>query len=126
MSKKRQVPNTTPPKESSELHQTKKQKLNPPQEVEVIDEMFDDEREDSQLTGSVSVTHTEQKGKALHKQLSTEVSSFRPPKTDTGDIKITFINIKAKNDPLRMKVYDQYLRMAPHNQEILMSAFDIQ
>ena len=25
-----------------------------------------------------------------------------------------------------MQVYDQYLRMAPHNQERLMSAFDIQ
>ena len=57
MGKKRQVPDTTPPKESSELHQTKKKKLNPPPEVEVIDEMFDNEREDSQITGSVSMTH---------------------------------------------------------------------
>lgn len=123
--KKRQVPDTTPPKESSGIHQAKKQKPDPLPDVEIIDEMFDDGREDSQLTGTVSETNTGHKGKALQKQLSTEVSSFKPPKTDTGDIKRTFINIKAKNDPLRMKVYDQHLKMAPHNQERLMSTFDI-
>ena len=104
--KKRQAPDPTPPKESSELHEAKKQKPDPLPEVEIIDEMFDDEREDSQLTSTVSETPTGHKGKELQKQLSTEVSSFKPPKTNAGDIKRTFINIKAKNDPLRMKVYD--------------------
>ena len=54
------------------------------------------------------------------------MSSFKQPKTDAGDIKKKFISIKANNDPLRMQVYNQYLKMAPQNQERLMSAFDIQ
>ena len=55
-----------------------------------------------------------------------EISSFKTPVKDTGDIKKTFINIKARSDPLKMQVYNQYLKMAPKNQERLMSAFDIQ
>ena len=124
--KKQQVKYPTPPKESSQQPQAKRQKLNPLPEVESIDEIFDEEREDSQLTGSVSETYTGHKGKEIQKQLSTEVSSFKNPKTDAGDIKKTFISIKARNDPLRVQVYNQYLKMAPQNQERLMSAFDIQ
>ena len=45
---------------------------------------------------------------------------------DSWDIKKTFINIKARNDPLRLQVYNQYLKMAPKNQQRLMSAYDIQ
>ena len=36
------------------------------------------------------------------------------------------MNINTRNDPLRLRVYNQYLKMAPKNQEILMSAYDIQ
>ena len=56
--KKRQVPDTTPPKEPSGTHQAKKHKSDRLPEVEIIDEVFDDGREDSQLTGTVSETNT--------------------------------------------------------------------
>ena len=121
--KKRLAPDTTPSNEAPQVYQAKKHKSNPPPDVEIIDEIFDDGRESSQQTGTASETNISQK--EIQKQLSTEVSSFRPPKTDTGDIKKTFINIKKKNDPLKMKVYDQYMKMAPHNQQRLMSAFDL-
>ena len=61
--KKRQVKDPTPPKESSQQPQAKRQKLNPLPEVESIDESFDEEREDSPLTGSVSEVYTGHKGK---------------------------------------------------------------
>ena len=60
------------------------------------------------------------------KQQSIEISSFKTPVKDTGDIKKTFINIKARNDPLKIQVCNQYLKMALKNQERLMSTFDIQ
>jgi len=116
--KKRLAPDTTPSKGAPQVYQAKKHKSDLPPDVEIIDEIFDDGREDSQQTGTASET-------GIQKQLSTEVSSFRLPKTDTGDIKKTFINIKTKNEPLKMKVYDQYMKMAPHNQQRLMSAFDL-
>ena len=59
-------------------------------------------------------------------QPSTKMFSFKQLMKDAGDIKQTFISIKARNDPLRVQVYNQYLKMAPQNQERLMSAFDIQ
>jgi len=41
------------------------------------------------------------------------------------DIKKKFKEIKAKNEPLRIQVYNQYLKMASTNQNRLMSAYDI-
>jgi len=54
-----------------------------------------------------------------------EVSSTRPPSKQTSDIKRTFIELKARNDPLRLQIYNQYIKMAPTKQQRLMSAYDI-
>ena len=35
------------------------------------------------------------------------------------------MEIKAKIDPLRLQLYDQFLNMTPANQQRLMSAYDI-
>ena len=35
------------------------------------------------------------------------------------------MDIKARNDPLRRQIYNRYLKMAPKNQQRLMSAYDI-
>ena len=127
--KKRDVEVATPFTGSSQQPQTKRQKLNTPPEVESIDEILDSqgqEQLDSQQTGSVSGASTTSQRKELQKQPSIEISSFKTPVKDAGDIKNTFINIKARNDPLRIQVSNQYLKMASENQEILMSNFDIQ
>lgn len=79
----------------------------------------------SQQTCTISGTSTNSQRKELQRQQSAEVSSFKPLVKDARDIKRKFINIKAKNDPLRLQVYNQYLKMAPKNQQILMSAYDI-
>jgi len=54
-----------------------------------------------------------------------EVSSTRPPSKQTCNIKRKFTEIKARNNPLRPQIYNQYLKMAPTKQQILMSAYDI-
>ena len=61
----------------------------------------------------------------LERQHSVEVSSTRPQSKQPSDIKWTFTEIKAKNDPVRIQMYNQYLKMAPSNQQRLTSAYDI-
>ena len=60
----------------------------------------------SQQIGANSGTSTTLQKKELQKQQNAEVSSFKPPVKDAWDIKRTFINIKAKNDPLRLQIYN--------------------
>lgn len=127
--KKREAEAATPLTGYSQQPHIKRQKLNTPLEVESIDEILDSqglEQLGSQQTETVSEASTTSQRKELQKQQSVEISSFKTPVKDTGEIKKTFINIKAKNDPLRIQVYNQFLKMAPKNQERLMSSFDIQ
>jgi len=70
-------------------------------------------------------TSTSSHRQELERQHSVEVSSIRPPSKQTSDVKGTFTEIKARNDPLRLQIYDQYLKMAPTKQRRLMSAYDI-
>ena len=51
-------------------------------------------------------------------------SSSHPRRAETG-IKQQFIDIKKRNEPLRLQIYNQLLKMAPTNQQRLMSAYDI-
>ena len=123
--KKRNVETTTPISESSEQPNIKKQILNPLSEVEFVQETPDSQRREelySQQTFTISGTSTDSQRKELQRQQSAEVSSFKPQVKDAWDIKKTFINIKVKNDPLRLQVYNIYLKMAPKNQQRLMSA----
>lgn len=48
-----------------------------------------------------------------------------PTGKDNPNIKKKFKEIKAKNDPLRIQVYNQYLNIAPTNQNRLMLAYGI-
>jgi len=53
------------------------------------------------------------------------VSSTRPQRKQASDIKRSFTEIKAKNEPVRIQMYNEYLKMALSNQPILTSAYDI-
>lgn len=54
-----------------------------------------------------------------------EVSSIRPQSKQGFDIIRTFTDIKAQDDPLKLQLYNQFLKMIPTNQQRLMSAYYI-
>jgi len=54
-----------------------------------------------------------------------EISSARPQSKQGSDIKRRFMNIKAQNEPIRLQLYDQFLKMTPSKQQRLMSAYDM-
>jgi len=54
-----------------------------------------------------------------------EVSSSRPQSKQGSDIKRKFTEIKAQNEPIRLQLYDQFLKMTPTKQQRLMYAYDI-
>ena len=58
--------------------------------------------------------------------LGGEVSSSRQQKEGELGIKQQFIEIKKRNEPIRIQLYNHLLSMAPTNQQGLMSAFDLQ
>jgi len=55
-----------------------------------------------------------------------EFSSAKQQIKQGSNLKKTFTEIKAKNEPIRIQIYNHLLRMAPTNQQRLMSAYDIQ
>ena len=61
----------------------------------------------------------------LERQQSVKVSSFRDPTGQSLDIKEKYKEIKVRNERLKVQRYAHYLNMAPTNQMMLMSAFDI-
>ena len=116
--KKRDAEAATPVSGSSGQPNVKRKKMNPLPEVESVHEILDSQDEEqlgSQQTGANSGTSTTLQKKELQRQQSAEVSSFKPPVKDAWDIKRIFINIKARNDPLRLQIYNQCLKMAPNN-----------
>ena len=54
-----------------------------------------------------------------------EVSSSSQQKEGQVSIKQQFIDIKRRNDPIKIQLYNHLLNMAPTNQQRLMSAFDV-
>ena len=58
--------------------------------------------------------------------LGGEVSSSRQQRKGESSIKKQFIDIKTRNEPLRLQLYNHLLKMAPTNQQRLMSAYDVQ
>lgn len=54
-----------------------------------------------------------------------EVSSSGQQRRGESSIKKQFIDIKARNEPMSMQLYYHLLKMAPTNQQRLMSANDI-
>ena len=57
--------------------------------------------------------------------LGGEVSSSSQQRRAEPGIKQQFIDIKRRNEPLRLQIYNQLLKMAPTNQQRFMSAYDI-
>lgn len=127
-SKKRDREDPTPISGPAEQPGAKRQRLNPLSEDEIIEETTDSlrgERVTSQQTSLVIETSTSSHRQELERQHSVEVSSTRPLGKQPSDIKRTFTKIKARNDPLRLQVYNHYLKMAPTKQQRLMSTYDI-
>lgn len=54
-----------------------------------------------------------------------EVSSSGQQKRAESSIKKKFMEIKARNEPLKLQLYNQLLKMVPTNQQRLMSAYNI-
>jgi len=106
----------------------KTQRLNPHSKEEIVEETIDSlrgKRITSQQTSPVIQTSTSSHRQELERQQSVEVSSTRPQSKQASDIKNTFTKIKARNDSLRIQIYNQYLKMAPTNQQRWMFAYDI-
>ena len=55
-----------------------------------------------------------------------EVSSSGQQRKGESSIKKQFIDIKTRNEPLRLQLYNHLLKMAPTNQQRLISAYDVQ
>jgi len=70
-------------------------------------------------------TSTNSHRQEMEKQHSVEVSSTRPQSKQGSDIKRTFTNIKAQNEPIILQLYNQFLKMTPTKQQRLMSTYDI-
>ena len=103
--------------------------MNPYSEEEFVEyttsTMRDQERAEQQkspLPGTSASSFQQE----LERQHSVEVSSTRPQSRQSSDIKKTFTDIKARNDPVRMQLYNHLLRTTPTNQQRLMAAYDIQ
>jgi len=54
-----------------------------------------------------------------------EVSSSGQQREGELSIKQQFIDIKRRSDPIKIQLYNHLLKMAPSNQQRLMSAFDV-
>jgi len=57
--------------------------------------------------------------------LGGEVSSSSQQRREESGIKKQFMDIKARNEPVRFQLYNHLLKMAPTNQQRLMLAYDI-
>ena len=114
---------------SEEQPGEKRQILNPLSEEQFIKETTDSLREErviSQDTSPITETSASSHRQEIGRQHSVEFSSARPQSRQGSDIKKTFIEIKAKNEPIRIQLYNHLLKMAPTNQQRLMSTYEIQ
>ena len=92
--------------------------MNPQSEEETIEETIDSlrgERVVSQQTSLVIEASTSSHREEMERKHNVEVSSTKPQSKHASDIKKNFTEIKARNEPLRAQVYNQYMNMAPTN-----------
>jgi len=119
----------TPISYPEEQPEEKRQRLNPLSEEEFIQEITGSQREEREVrqdTSPVTETSSSSHRKEIGRQHSVEFSSARQQSKQGSDIKRTFTEIKAKNEPIRIQLYNHLLKMAPTNQQRLMLAYDIQ
>ena len=74
----------------------------------------------SQDTSLVTETSASSQRQEIGRQHSMEFSSAKQQCKQGSDIKKTFIEIKAKNEPIKIQLYNHLLKMAPTNQQRLM------
>ena len=60
----------------------------------------------------------------IEKQHSIEASSSQPAEEKDLDIKEKYKKIKHKNEEIKTKIYSQFLKQKPGNQNRLLSTFD--
>ena len=60
------------------------------------------------------------------RKMGGEVSSSSQQRGAEVGIKQQFIDIKKRNEPIRVQIYNHLVKMAPTNQQRLMSTFDVQ
>ena len=126
--RKRDREETTPVSGPAEQPGAKRQRVDPLPEEEIIEEIIESPRSEKATrpqTSPVLETSTSSHRQELEKQHSVEISSVRPQSKQGFDIKRTFTDIKAQNEPIRLQLYDQFLKMTPTKQQRLMSAYDI-
>ena len=118
-SRKRDREEETPYVASTTLGE-KRQRLNPLSEEEMPPEqslaMGPPSRE-------ASTTSFQQNQEGI---MGGEVSSSSMQREGEMGIKQQFIEIKKRNEPIRLQLYNHLLKMAPTNQQRLMSAYDVQ
>jgi len=98
----------------------KRQRLNPLSEEEVPQEQSLAMGPRSRETSAASLQQNPEG------MMGGEVSSSGARREGEGGIKQQFIEIKKRNEPLRLQLYNHLLKMAPTNQQRLMSAYDVQ
>jgi len=118
--KKRDKQGETPTGGSTKQQGEKRQRLNPYSEEELP------EQTTGQQAPSVLETSTSSFQQEQERQHGVEVTSTRQQSKQGSDIKKAFTKIKARNELVRLQLYNQLLRMAPTNQQRLMAAYDIQ
>ena len=131
--KKRYRQEDTPLVGSAEQQWEKRQRLNHYSEEEMAEETAGNLRGEGtteQQIPPILETSTSSYQQELERQHSVEVTSTRPQSKQQSkqgsDIKKEFTKIKARNDPIRIQLYNQLLRTAQTNQQRLMEAYDIQ
>ena len=118
--KKRDRQEETPLTTSTDQPGEKRQRLNPFSEEEMP------ERPTKGMVPPSIVTLASSFRQEQERQQGAEVSSSGQQTWSESIIKKQYIDIKARNEPVRYQLYNQILRMTPTNQQRLMAAYDIQ
>jgi len=117
--KKRDRQQETPLTTSTSQQGEKRQRLNPLSEEEIpIGPSMG--MGPPSMEASASSFQQEQE-----RTLGGEVSSSSQQRRAESSIKQQFIDIKKRNEPVRLQLYNHLLKMAPTNKQRLMSAYDI-
>jgi len=118
--KKRDRQKETPSGTCTDQQGEKRQRLNPFSEEEMLEGLTEQQIPTGMETSASSFQQEQER------QQGVEVTSTRQHGRQPSDIKKAFTDIKARNELVRLQLYNQLIRMAPTNQQRLMVAYDIQ
>jgi len=117
--RKRDRQEETPLTTSASQQEEKRQRLNPFSEEEIPSRPSMGMGPPSIEASASSFQHEQER------PLGGEISSSGQKIRAESGIKKQFMDIKAKNEPVRFQLYNHLLKMAPTNQQRLMSAYGI-